>query len=487
MRAMLKERDRFIKEVAFLFDLLFLTLAYLFAYFIREGISLNLSLSRIFPEAEVSAAPLSTFQQYALAYLIGLVIWLLALFLARGYKFLRIEPYYRTALRVINSAILMFFGFGTTLFILKAAYISRLFFFIFVICGTLALLVDRAILNLAFKKIHQRGYNFRNVLVVGTGKRAADFIQKVRENPDWGLQVVGVINDDESRHIKEVNGIEVIGGLKDLLKIFHQLAIDQVVFVLPRSRLSYIEEALHVCEIEGVETSLAIDLFDMKIARSVITELDGIPLLSYNTIKVSEWQLFVKRAIDIIVSSVAIFVLSPVYLAAALAIKLTSPGPVFFRQERMGLHGRRFMLLKFRTMKIDAERELSRVDNLEQMTSPEFKNKKLQYITPVGRLLRKFSLDELPQFFNVLAGDMSIVGPRPTVPGEVEKYEIWQRRRFSMKPGLTCLWQISGRNEINHSDWMKLDLEYIDNFSFWLDISIMLKTIPAVVLGKGAY
>ncbi|HUM35038.1 MAG TPA: sugar transferase, partial [Candidatus Saccharicenans sp.] len=348
-------------------------------------------------------------------------------------------------------------------------------------------LVDRAILNLAFKKIHQRGYNFRNVLVVGTGKRAADFIQKVRENPDWGLQVVGVINDDESRHIKEVNGIEVIGGLKDLLKIFHQLAIDQVVFVLPRSRLSYIEEALHVCEIEGVETSLAIDLFDMKIARSVITELDGIPLLSYNTIKVSEWQLFVKRAIDIIVSSVAIFVLSPVYLAAALAIKLTSPGPVFFRQERMGLHGRRFMLLKFRTMKIDAERELSRVDNLEQMTSPEFKNKKLQYITPVGRLLRKFSLDELPQFFNVLAGDMSIVGPRPTVPGEVEKYEIWQRRRFSMKPGLTCLWQISGRNEINHSDWMKLDLEYIDNFSFWLDISIMLKTIPAVVLGKGAY
>jgi len=381
----------------------------------------------------------------------------------------------------------MFFGFGTTLFILKAAYISRLFFFIFVICGTLALLVDRAILNLAFKKIHQRGYNFRNVLVVGTGKRAADFIQKVRENPDWGLQVVGVINDDESRHIKEVNGIEVIGGLKDLLKIFHQLAIDQVVFVLPRSRLSYIEEALHVCEIEGVETSLAIDLFDMKIARSVITELDGIPLLSYNTIKVSEWQLFVKRAIDIIVSSVAIFVLSPVYLGAALAIKLTSPGPVFFKQERMGLHGRRFMLLKFRTMKIGAERELSRVDNLEQMTSPEFKNKKLQYITPVGRLLRKFSLDELPQFFNVLAGDMSIVGPRPTVPGEVEKYEIWQRRRFSMKPGLTCLWQISGRNEINHSDWMKLDLEYIDNFSFWLDISIMLKTIPAVVLGKGAY
>jgi len=191
--------------------------------------------------------------------------------------------------------------------------------------------------------------------------------------------------------------------------------------------------------------------------------------------------------VDIIISSVAIFALSPVYLAAALAIKLTSPGPVFFRQERMGLHGRRFKLVKFRTMRIDAEKELSKVDDLEQMTTPEFKNKKLQYITPVGRILRKFSIDEFPQFFNVLAGDMSIVGPRPTVPSEVDKYEIWQRRRFSMKPGITCLWQVSGRNEINHRDWMKLDLEYIDHFSFWLDMSIILKTIPAVVLGKGAY
>jgi len=484
---MLKERDRFLKEVAFLFDLLFLTLAFLFAYFIREGISLNLSLRRIFPEAEVSSTPLSTFQQYALAYLIGLTIWMAAITLARGYKFLRIEPYHRTALRIINSSILMFFGFGTTLFILKAAYISRLFFFIFIISGTLALLIDRAILTVALKKMHQQGYNFRQILVVGTGRRAAEFIKKVRENPDWGIQVVGVINDDESRKIKEVNEVEVIGGLKDLLSIFHQTSIDQVVFILPRSRLSFIEEALHVCEIEGVETSLAIDLYDMKLARSVITELDGIPLLSYNTIRVSEWQLFIKRTVDIIISSAAIFLLSPIYLVAALAIKLTSPGPVFFRQERMGLHGRRFKLVKFRTMRIDAEKELSKVDDLEQMTTPDFKNKKLQYITPVGRILRKFSIDEFPQFFNVLAGDMSIVGPRPTVPSEVDKYEIWQRRRFSMKPGITCLWQVSGRNEINHSDWMKLDLEYIDHFSFWLDMSIILKTIPAVVLGKGAY
>ncbi len=484
---MLKERDRFLKEAVFLFDILFLTLAFILSYGLREKIGLNVKLAPLIPEAEVSGSPLTTFHQYALAYFLGLAIWLVCLMLNRSYKFLRIEPYYRTAVRIINASVMMFFGYGTTLFVLKAAYLSRMFFFIFILLGTISLLIDRAIVNLALRKIHEQGYNYRHVLVVGTGKRVAQFIQKVRDNPDWGIKIIGIINDESARDVKEMAGVKVIGGLKDLPGIFHQTAVDQVVFILPRSRLSQIEEALRVCEIEGVETSIAIDLFDMKIARSVITELDGIPLLSYNTVRVSEWQLFIKRAMDIIIASAAVFILSPVFIAAALAIKLTSPGPVLFKQERMGLHGRRFNLLKFRTMRIDADKELSKVDDLKEMTTPSFKNKKLQYITPVGRILRKFSLDEFPQFFNVLAGDMSIVGPRPTVPCEVEKYEVWQRRRFSMKPGITCLWQISGRNEIDHENWMKLDLEYIDNFSLWLDISILIRTIPVVLTGKGAY
>jgi len=484
---MLKERDRFLKEAAFLFDILFLTIAFVASYGIREKIGLEVRLSKLVPEAQVSGTPLDTFHQYALAYFLGIAIWLVCLVLNRSYKFLRIEPYYRTALRILNSSIMMFFGFGTALFILKAAYLSRMFFFIFIISGTLALLLDRAIVTLALRTIQEQGYNYRHVLVVGTGKRVAEFIRKVRANPDWGIKVIGIINDDEKREITEVSGIKVVGTLKDLKNIFRQTAVDQVVFILPRSRLSQIEDSLHECETEGVETSIAIDLYDMKIAKSVITEIDGIPLLSYNTVKVTEWQLFVKRAMDILISSVAIFVLSPVYIVAALAIKLTSPGPIFFKQERLGLHGRKFQLLKFRTMRIDADKHLSQVNDLLEMTTSQFKKKKLQYITPVGRILRKFSIDEFPQFFNVLAGDMSIVGPRPTVPCEVEKYEVWQRRRFSMKPGITCLWQISGRNEIDHNGWMKLDLEYIDNFSLWLDVSIIFKTIPAVLFGKGAY
>lgn len=484
---MLKERDRFLKEVAVLWDILFLTLAFLFSYSVKDIIEPYIKFSSPFPEPVLERSPVNTFHQYVLAYFLGISLWVISLAINRSYRFIRLEPFYRKAFRVFNSSLMFFFVFGTVLFVLKAAYLSRLFFFVFIISGTLALLLDKFIFVIALKKVLTQGYNSKNILVVGTGKRVAEFIKKVRLHPEWGLKIIGLINDDESRKTVEVNGIKVIGSLKNILDIFHQKVVDQVIFIIPRSRLSQIEEALHVCEIEGVETAISIDLFDMKIAHSVITEIDGLPILSYNTTRANEWQLFIKRAIDITVSSLAIIILSPVYLFSALAIKLTSPGSILFKQERVGLRGRRFWLLKFRTMRQEAEKDLSRVNNLEEMTTSDFKMKKLKYITPVGRFLRKFSLDELPQFFNVLIGDMSLVGPRPTVPGEVEKYEIWQRRRFSMKPGLTCLWQISGRNEIDHEKWMKLDLEYIDNFSLWLDLSILIKTIPAVITGRGAY
>jgi lipopolysaccharide/colanic/teichoic acid biosynthesis glycosyltransferase len=202
---------------------------------------------------------------------------------------------------------------------------------------------------------------------------------------------------------------------------------------------------------------------------------------------VREWELFVKRMIDIVLSAFWILILSPILLIAAVLVKATSAGPVFFRQERVGLNGRRFVLLKFRTMYTGAEKELAHADINNYMGNSEFKNKKIKYITPVGRLLRKFSVDELPQLFNVVAGHMSLVGPRPTTVDEVEQYMPWQRRRLSMRPGITCLWQVSGRTNTDFEGWMRLDLEYIDNWSPWLDFKILAKTIPAVVLGTGAY
>ena len=484
---MLKERDRFLKQIALLADILSISAAYLLSYGLREALGVRLRALAVFPEAQVQANPVASAHQYILAHFIGTFIWCVMLYLTRSYKFLRTEPYFKIAFRVVNASVMMFFAYGAMLYILKAAYISRLFYFMFVISGGILLLTGRGIFSIALKKVHEHGYNFRQILIVGTGRRAVDFIRRVENHPEWGLKIIGAINDDPNQNITRVDGVSVIGTLKGLKDIFHQTAVDQVVFVLPRSRLSQIEDAIHDCETEGVEASLAIDLYDMKIAKSVMTEIDGIPLLSFSTVKVNDWKLLVKRLMDVIISLLAIIILSPVYIVSAVLIKLTSPGPVFFKQQRLGLHGRKFNLLKFRTMRSEAQRDLSQVEDLAYMTTPEFKQKKLKYITPVGRVLRKLSIDEFPQFFNVLAGDMSIVGPRPTVPCEVEKYKSWQRRRFSMKPGITCLWQISGRNEISHDGWMKLDLEYIDNFSLWLDIKIIIKTVPVVLIGKGAY
>ena len=281
--------------------------------------------------------------------------------------------------------------------------------------------------------------------------------------------------------------MDIVGSLDDIPRIFHKDAVDEVVFVVPRSRLNSLQDAIHKCETEGVVVTVAVDLFDTLLAKSSVTELDGLPLLHFKPTHAREWELLVKRMFDFAASGLGILVLSPFLLITAILIKATSKGPVFFKQDRLGLSGRKFTLYKFRTMRIGAHDILSDIADLNAMNTPAFRDKKTKWITPVGRFLRKFSLDELPQLFNVFVGHMSIVGPHPTVPDEVEKYKSGQRRRFSMKPGITCLWQVNGRNNIAFEDWMKLDLEYLDSWSLWLDAKILLKTVPVVLFGIGAY
>ena len=252
-------------------------------------------------------------------------------------------------------------------------------------------------------------------------------------------------------------------------------------------RLNHIENAVNACEIEGIKATIAVDLFDLKIARTHSTDLDGIPLLTFETTVAKEWELFVKMGIDIVISGLGIILLSPILFIVAILVKLSSSGPVLFKQERLGLNGRKFVLYKFRTMYQGAKEILTKVENLKEKDEPDFKKKKVQWITPIGRFIRKFSLDELPQLFNVFAGHMSMVGPRPTPLDEVVQYQPWQRRRLSMRPGITCLWQIRGRNKIGFEEWMKMDLEYLDNWSLLSDFKILIRTIPVVLFGIGAY
>jgi exopolysaccharide biosynthesis polyprenyl glycosylphosphotransferase len=246
------------------------------------------------------------------------------------------------------------------------------------------------------------------------------------------------------------------------------------------------EDLFLLCEERGITARLAINFFHHLIAKTQLEELDGLPLLTFSTTPKNEALLLLRRVFDLIGSFALILILSPFMLLIILVIRLDSHGPAIYRQIRCGLNGRKFIFYKFRSMIQGAETKREELDAFNLMTGPVFKMKNDPRVTRVGRFLRKTSLDEIPQLFNVLWGDMSFVGPRPPVPEEVEKYEGWQRRRLSMKPGITGLWQVSGRNQIDFQQWMKVDLEYIDHWSLWLDFKILLKTIPVVLFGKGA-
>jgi exopolysaccharide biosynthesis polyprenyl glycosylphosphotransferase len=468
---MLKEKEAVLRRFLIFADACILVLAYLFALLFH-----NL----------LTDTPLPLLK-YWLAFVFAIPYWCLALYSNGMYQSMRTRSYLEILWAVVKSAVVTFLLLGTFIFLFKLTFMSRLFFLLFMGFSFIFIWLEKTAIFMSSHYVRRQGLNTRRLLIVGTGKRAIEFVKKVDKHPEWGFEVLGAIDDEPGRGVHQVGRLAVIGSLEEIPKIFHRDAVDEVVFLVPRSRLNALQGAIDDCETEGIVVTVAVDLFDTKLARSSVTELDGLPLLHFRTTHAKEWELLIKRLFDFAASGLGILILSPLLLAMAVLIKATSKGPMFFKQHRLGLAGRRFTLYKFRTMRQGAQDVLSDVNDLQYMTTPEFREKKTKWITPVGRFMRKFSIDELPQLFNVFVGHMSIVGPRPTVPDEVEKYKDWQRRRFSMKPGITCLWQVNGRNNIAFEDWMKLDLEYLDKWSLWLDAKILLKTVPVVLFGIGAY
>ena len=363
---------------------------------------------------------------------------------------------------------------------------SRLFVATYIVITVLFLIGAKYPLRYFLDYLHKLGFNQVNLLIVGTGKRSIQFIKTVKQHSNWGLRIVGLIDDDHGMFGKEIEGYRVLGRIQDIPFIIHRKVIDRVIFVVPRLWLNRIDEAILACEREGIATSISMDLYNLRIAKVRQTDFSGFPLLEFETFNAREWQLFIKRTLDIIFSSILIALLSPLMLLVALIIKLESRGPIFFKQSRCGLNGRHFTLFKFRSMVQNAEMKKRFLEKQNEMDGPVFKIKSDPRITKIGRILRKTSIDELPQLFNVLRGDMSLVGPRPPLPIEVEMYQLWQRRRLSLKPGITCIWQVSGRNKIRFERWMEMDLEYIDNWSLWLDFKILFKTFFVVISGYGA-
>ena len=324
--------------------------------------------------------------------------------------------------------------------------------------------------RLVLLKVKKHGaLDVRHVPVIGSGPAAHEFSQTIENHRAWGLKLVGVFKQEEVRSLLEAGGV------------------DELILVAGRESLNEFTDTFLLCEELGVTARVVLNFFPHSIARMELHELEGFPLLSFSTTPTNEALMFVRRILDVILSSVMLGLAGPlIMLPTAILIKLTSRGPVLFQQQRCGLNGRVFTMYKFRSMVNNAEQQRFELEALNEMDGPVFKFSSDPRVTAIGRLLRRFSLDEFPQFFNVLRGDMSLVGPRPPLPQEVARYKRWQRRRLSMKPGITCLWQISGRNEVSFEDWMKLDLTYIDNWSLLLDLKILLKTVPAVLLGRGA-
>lgn len=407
---------------------------------------------------------------------VGTYLWLLAVILPTWAILLPLFNVYESAklrprdliLRLTKAIVIAWLVTATVVSLSNndaESYASSRGILVLILVINYIVLVASRILLIRLKK--PSALDVRHVAVVGYGEQAHALARKIEEEGRWGFSLVGIFGPDEIRNLVKNGGI------------------DELIIVAGKRGLDEFRETFIFCEQLGITTRIVLNFFPHSISRVEFHQFEGFPLLSFSTTPTNEALLLVRRIMDIVIAVLlgisALFVILP----CAILIKLTSNGPVLFKQQRCGLNGRVFTMFKLRSMVNSAEQLRVGIEGLNEMDGPVFKSSRDPRVTAIGRFMRRFSIDELPQLYNVVRGDMSLVGPRPPLPQEVACYEYWQRRRLSMKPGLTCLWQISGRNEVSFQDWMKLDLSYIDNWSLLLDLKILLKTVPAVLTGKG--
>ncbi len=366
--------------------------------------------------------------------------------------------------------------------------LSRPFLALFGIYSCVLLCVFRLSMGSLIRVLRREFGAQHYVLVVGVGKSARRLGEALEHSYRYGIHLVGFLAEEATEapaSIRLMNEYAVY-PLSELRAILRRRVIDEVLFALERPNMADLEDILLLCDEEGVRTRLALDFFPHVNSEMYLDRLGNLPLLTFAATPHDEIRLLAKRIMDVTVASAALAILAPVMAAIALAIRITSRGPAVFKQVRCGLNGRQFTFYKFRSMVENAEELKGTLAHLNRK-STAFKIPNDPRLTPMGRYLRKFSIDEWPQLWNVLRGDMSLVGPRPAVADEVENYKGWQRRRLRMRPGLTCLWALEGRDALDFDTWMRLDMLYIDSWSLALDWKILLRTIPRVLTGKGAY
>ncbi|PIS30422.1 undecaprenyl-phosphate glucose phosphotransferase [Candidatus Saganbacteria bacterium CG08_land_8_20_14_0_20_45_16] len=460
----------------FLADALAIVISFVLAYYIRFKVFLF-----------IAPAEIPGLSRYLDILIFITFVWL-AIFKLMGFY----EE--RKYVALIDELALVFAGVTLASFVLvgllffnRELWVSRLVVInAWWVCLCL-LIALRVAIFLGRRWVKRQGWGIKNSLILGAGEMGVLLAKRILAEKSLGYRIVGFLDDDPAKKKADILGLSVIGTVSEISQIIKAQRIETIIIASTNFSAQKILEIITECERYGVEFKLLPGILELIATRIDADELGGVPLLTVSPIQLRGFNAFIKRSVDLLFSAVGIILLSPLLLLLALLVKISSRGPVFFRQARMGRDAKTFYIYKFRSMVNEAEGLLPQLEQYSEAEGHLFKMKQDPRTTPLGRLLRRWSLDELPQLFNVFLGDMSLVGPRPPLPREVDKYNSWHKKRLRVRPGITGPWQVSGRSLLPFEEMVRLDIYYIENWSLWLDLKILLRTIPVVLSAYGAY
>lgn len=460
-------RHAFVSIGQLFLDIFFLILSFFVSYYIASHLRVLQSITA-----------------FVWVLLIYIPLWISSMGFLGMYNKTTFNYYDRVLRNILFSSLISCMFVASFMFFIKETMFSRTLYSVFTVTSIVFLVFER------FMSVYLVGKHRRkttsNVIFVGDRNVALKFVYFLQKT-NITINVIGYVNVHKCN--RTFNSKKTLGYIEDLENILKNQVVDEVIFALPKDYFGDVEKYVSICEEMGITVRVILDLYNLRVAKTHFSCMGTLPMLTFNSVSLNQFQLMIKRIMDILGALVGLVITGIASIFIIPAIKLTSPGPVLFKQDRVGMNGRVFKIYKFRTMYIDAEERKNELMGQNQVEGGlMFKIKSDPRITPVGKILRKTSLDELPQFFNVLKGDMSLVGTRPPTVDEVKKYKTYHRRRISFKPGLTGMWQVSGRSNItNFEDVVRLDTKYIDEWSIWLDIVIILKTIWVVIRKSDAY
>ena len=457
-------------------DILLISVSVLLAYWVRyelqwfRDISYHHSLSAYVPFSLLFTA-----------------LMLLAFQMDRVYQQWRGCPWLDQVYRIINATAKSVVVMLAITFVLQPRQYSRLLLVEAGIIAIILLMLSRVVQNGIAGWLRARGVGVDRVIIVGAGEAGRTVMRAIVARPELGYQVIGFVDDNPDKGSTDIGRFKALGPTSNLARLIEEEAVDEVIITLPWMYHRKIMSIVRECERRQVSAHIVPDLFQMSLSRVDVDDLGGVPLVGVREVGFERGALLIKRGIDVVGAVFGLVLGAPLLALIGVAIRLDSPGLIVFRQTRVGMEGRYFEMYKFRSMREGAEEELEQLRELDEVVGVTFKMRDDPRRTRVGRFLRRTSLDELPQLWNVLRGEMSLVGPRPPVLAEVSRYVEWHKKRLQVRPGMTGLWQVSGRSLLSFDEMVLLDVYYIENWSLWLDFKILLRTVPRVLFGDGAY